>query len=67
MNYDEAIRYIEDTAKFGSKLGLERTEMILNKLGNPHKKIKTIHIAGTNGKGSTTVSYTHLCEGFYHW
>lgn len=60
MNYDEAVRYIEDTAKFGSKLGLERTEMILNKLGNPHKKIKTIHIAGTNGKGSTTAMVTNV-------
>ena len=54
MNYDESIAYIKNTAKFGSKLGLDRTEKILDLLGNPHKKLKCIHIAGTNGKGSTT-------------
>ncbi len=60
MNYDEAIAYIKNTAKFGSKLGLERTEKILELLGNPHKKIKCIHIAGTNGKGSTTAMVTKV-------
>lgn len=54
MNYKEAIEYVENTARFGMKLGLERTERILELLDNPHKKIKTVHIAGTNGKGSTT-------------
>jgi len=60
MNYDEAIAYIKDTAKFGSKLGLQRTEKILELLGNPHKKLKCIHIAGTNGKGSTTAMVTTI-------
>ncbi len=60
MNYNEAINYIHDTAKFGSKLGLERTEKILELLGNPHKKVKCIHIAGTNGKGSTTAMLTNI-------
>jgi len=60
MNYDEAIAYIKNTAKFGSKLGLERTEKILELLGNPHKKLKCIHIAGTNGKGSTTAMVTKI-------
>ena len=60
MNYDEAIAYIKNTAKFGSKLGLERTEKILELLGNPHKKIKCIHIAGTNGKGSITAMVTTI-------
>lgn len=54
MNYVEAINYLESTSKFGMKLGLERTERILELLNNPHKRIKTIHIGGTNGKGSTT-------------
>ena len=62
MNYDEAITYIKNTAKFGSKLGLERTEKILELLGNPHKKLKCIHIAGTNGKGSTTAMVTKILE-----
>lgn len=60
MNYDEAIAYIKNTAKFGSKLGLDRTEKILELLGNPHKKLKCIHIAGTNGKGSTTAMVTTI-------
>ena len=60
MNYDEAIAYIKNTAKFGSKYGLERTEKILELLGNPHKKLKCIHIAGTNGKGSTTAMVTNI-------
>lgn len=52
MNYEESLNYIQGTAKFGTNLGLERVEKILEFLGNPHKKIKTIHAAGTNGKGS---------------
>ncbi len=38
--------------RFGIKLGLETIETILSELGNPHKTFKSIHIAGTNGKGS---------------
>ena len=55
MNYKDTLQYINNTAKFGVNLGLERTEKILELLGNPHKKIKAIHVAGTNGKGSITV------------
>lgn len=40
---------------FGIKLGLERMEKILGELGNPHLKYKTVHITGTNGKGSVSV------------
>jgi dihydrofolate synthase/folylpolyglutamate synthase len=60
MNYEEAINYITNTAKFGMNFGLERTQKILELLGNPHKKIKCIHIAGTNGKGSTTAMITKI-------
>ena len=63
MNYDEAIEYIETTAKFGSNYGLDRTQKMLELLGNPQKKIKTIHVAGTNGKGSiTAMANTILME-----
>lgn len=58
MNYDEALEYIHSRNKFGIKLGLDATNLLLDKLGNPHHKLKFIHIAGTNGKGSTT-SYIH--------
>lgn len=60
MNYEEAISYITNTAKFGMNFGLGRTEKILELLGNPHKKIKSIHVAGTNGKGSTTSMVTKI-------
>jgi len=53
MNYNEVVDLIEATVKFGCKPGLERTEKLLELLGNPHKKLRAIHVAGTNGKGST--------------
>jgi len=53
MNYDEALHYIHGTFKFGIKLGLKNIERLLDLMGNPHKKLKYVHIAGTNGKGST--------------
>jgi len=62
MNYKEAMNYIHNTAKFGSNYGLERTEKILELLGDPHKKLKCIHIAGTNGKGSTTAMLTEVLK-----
>lgn len=62
MNYNEAMKYINNTAKFGSKYGLERTEKVLELLGNPHKKLKCIHIAGTNGKGSTTAMINEILK-----
>lgn len=54
MNYKEAIEYINDKAKFGSRLGLDSIGELLNLLGNPQEKLKCIHIGGTNGKGSTS-------------
>lgn len=51
--YDEALDYLESLAVFGVRLGLQRIEELLRRLGNPEKKYKTVHITGTNGKGST--------------
>ncbi len=66
MNYEEALRYINDQEKFGSNLRLDTIRRLLELLGNPHKDLKYIHIAGTNGKGSTS-SYvaTMLKEAGY--
>ena len=50
----ECIDFIHSLSKFGKKAGLSNTNLILERLGNPHKKLKFIHVAGTNGKGSTS-------------
>lgn len=53
MNAAEAIAYIHSVCWKGSIPGLDRTRTLLTKMGNPEKKLKFVHIAGTNGKGST--------------
>ena len=50
--YNDALNYIHSLEVFGSKPGLERISVLLKKLNNPQNDIKTIHVAGTNGKGS---------------
>ena len=62
MTYEEALQYIHSVNWVGSKLGLERTQVLLGKLGNPHEKLKFIHIAGTNGKGSTAAMLSSILE-----
>ena len=52
MNIQEALAYIDGTLWFGSRPGLSRTEELLDKLGRPQDRLKCVHIAGTNGKGS---------------
>ncbi len=51
--YKSALRYILSREIFGVKLGLENISRFLDYLGNPEKKFPSVHIAGTNGKGST--------------
>ncbi len=53
MNVNEAIDYIHSVFWKGSIPGLGRTQALLKKMGNPEKELKFVHIAGTNGKGST--------------
>ena len=53
MTYEEAIKFIHSTYKFGSKLGLQNITKLTELLGNPQDSYKIIHVAGTNGKGST--------------
>ncbi|WP_294128971.1 folylpolyglutamate synthase/dihydrofolate synthase family protein [uncultured Clostridium sp.] len=63
MRYEEAMKYITEVGNFGSNYGLERTHKLLEYLGNPEKDLKLIHIAGTNGKGSTTSMITEILMG----
>lgn len=62
MTYEEALQYIQTVSWKGSKLGLERTQELLRKLGNPEKEMKFIHLAGTNGKGSTASMLATILE-----
>lgn len=52
LNYQESLKFIEESHKFGIRLGLENSMKLLELLGNPQDKLKIIHVAGTNGKGS---------------
>lgn len=53
MTYEEALQYFDQTDLRGSYLGLEEISKVLDQLGNPEKQLKFVHVAGTNGKGST--------------
>lgn len=53
MNYEEALGYIHSVSWKGSVPGLERISALLGLMGNPERKCRFIHVAGTNGKGST--------------
>src|SRR5512138_2099054 len=66
MDYNEAMDYIHGTLKFGSKLGLHNIGSLLELMGNPHKKLKYVHVAGTNGKGSTVafISSILMASGY---
>jgi len=54
MKLQEEIEWLYGLRRFGMKLGLERVQDIMQKLENPYKKYKIIHVTGTNGKGSTS-------------
>lgn len=62
MNYNEALEHIHSLGKFGSKPGLERIEEMLSLMGNPQKQLEFIHVAGTNGKGSTSTFLASCLE-----
>ncbi|MBY0597025.1 bifunctional folylpolyglutamate synthase/dihydrofolate synthase [Bacillus bingmayongensis] len=60
--YEEAISWIHSRLKFGIKPGLERMQWMLEELGNPERHIKCVHLAGTNGKGSTLTYMRYMLE-----
>ena len=60
MNYTETLAYLDSLGKFGIHLGMERIEALLKELGNPEQKVRTIHVTGTNGKGSVTSMITNI-------
>ena len=62
MTYQESIAYLEGLSRFGIRLGLERMQELVIRLGHPEKKYPTIHITGTNGKGSTTACLAAILQ-----
>ncbi len=71
MNIEEALSYIHKTKWLGTKPGLSRTCRLLGALGDPQKSLKFVHVAGTNGKGSTCAMIASIlresgfCVGLY--
>ena len=71
MNIEEARSYIHKTKWLGTKPGLSRTRRLLGALGDPQKSLKFVHVAGTNGKGSTCAMIASIlresgfCVGLY--
>lgn len=59
-SYTEAVDWINSLIPFGIRPGLERIGLLMEKLGHPHRKLKFIHVAGTNGKGSTCAFLTSV-------
>ena len=53
MNYDQALEYIHSIKRFSTKPGLQRIQNLLEEMGNPQRSMNYVHVAGTNGKGST--------------
>lgn len=62
MNYEQSINYIHSIPKFRRPLGNANLEKLLTHLDNPQKKLKFIHIAGTNGKGSVSAMLAKIFE-----
>ncbi len=60
MIYTEAVDYIHSLLKFGIRPGLSGMDALLRLLGNPHKGLKYVHVAGTNGKGSTSTAISNV-------
>lgn len=60
MIYTEAVNYIHSLLKFGIRPGLSGMDALLHLLGNPQKKMRFIHVAGTNGKGSVSTALSNV-------
>lgn len=66
LEYEKALEKINNRLRFGIKPGLSRINKILEGLSNPHKKLKYMHVGGTNGKGSiSTLAASALKENCY--
>ena len=62
MQYEEALQYIHSLEKFGIKPGMERITALCRAFGNVQEELRYIHVAGTNGKGSTSTMLANICR-----
>lgn len=62
MNFEESLQWLYGFQKFGMNLGLERISYIAKELGNPQQNYKSIHVGGTNGKGSVCKFIASILE-----
>ncbi len=62
MTCSEALEFIHGIARFGSKPGLRRVQLLLERLGNPQKRLRFVHVAGTKGKGSTCAMLSNILK-----
>jgi dihydrofolate synthase/folylpolyglutamate synthase len=71
VTYQECVDYLFNLHRFGIRLGLEKMRRLCAELGNPEQRLKFVHIAGTNGKGSTAAFLESVlresgyCTGLY--
>ena len=62
MEYERCIEILDSIQSKSYNLDLKNIELLLDKIGNPHKKVKCIHVAGTNGKGSVCAMISSILE-----
>ncbi|HEU5406584.1 MAG TPA: Mur ligase family protein, partial [Nitrospira sp.] len=62
MSYSSVIEYLFALQKHGIKLGLETMRILLDRIGNPHRSLRVLHIGGTNGKGSTAAMVASVLQ-----
>jgi dihydrofolate synthase/folylpolyglutamate synthase len=62
MSYSSVIEYLYALQKHGIKLGLETMQILLDRVGNPHRSLRVLHIGGTNGKGSTAAMVASVLQ-----
>ena len=62
MEYADAVDYVESLGKFGIHLGMERIQGLTALLDHPERKIRTVHVTGTNGKGSVTTFLANMLQ-----
>ncbi|MCD7818908.1 MAG: bifunctional folylpolyglutamate synthase/dihydrofolate synthase, partial [Lachnospiraceae bacterium] len=62
MNYRQTMEYIDSLSRYGSVLGLENMERLCAALGQPQERLRVIHVAGTNGKGSTVAYISSILQ-----